>query len=208
VPVTVLWAAKGGSGTTVVTAGLALACTTECVLVDLAGDLPTALGVAEPSGQGVGDWLRSDAPPSALADVAVEVDRTTRLIPRGQPVEATSARWPELVDWLVRGPTVFVDGGTGAPPPPLLDERVRTLLVTRACYVALERAKATRCRPDGVILVAEPGRSLRRRDVERCVGARVVASVSVDIAVARAVDSGLLRARVPRLLTRELRGAA
>ena len=40
VPVTVLWAAKGGSGTTVVTASLALSCPTDSLLVDLAGDLP------------------------------------------------------------------------------------------------------------------------------------------------------------------------
>ena len=36
----------------------------------------------------------------------------------------------------------------------------------------------------------------------------VVASVSVDPAVARAVDAGLLTSRVPRVLQRELRGAA
>jgi hypothetical protein len=72
----------------------------------------------------------------------------------------------------------------------------------------LQRAVATRCRPDGVVLVCEPGRSLRGTDVERSVGAPVVASVSVDVAVSRAVDAGLLAARLPRLLQRELRSAA
>jgi hypothetical protein len=208
VSVTILWAAKGGSGTTVVTASLALSCRTDALLVDLAGDLPDALGLARPTGQGLADWLSSDAPPGALADLAIEVDRTTRLIPQGGPVDVASPRWPELLDWLARRPAVFVDAGTGAPARCLLDGDVRTLLVTRACYVALQRVAAARCRPDGVVMVSEPGRSLRAVDVERTAGAPVVASVSVDVAVSRAVDAGLLRARVPRLMQRELRGAA
>lgn len=207
-PVTILWAAKGGSGTTVVTASLALSCPTDTLLVDLAGDLPAALGLAHPGGQGLADWLSSDAPPGALADLAVDVDRTTRLIPRGGPVDLTSPRWPELLDWLSRRPAAFVDAGTGVPAPCLLDGDVRTLLVTRACYVGLQRVGAARCRPDGVVMVCEPGRTLRAVDVERTAGAPVVASVSVDVAVCRAVDAGLLAARVPRLMRRELRGAA
>jgi hypothetical protein len=207
VPVTVLWAAKGGSGTTVVTATLALSCATDALLVDLAGDLPAALGIARPEGQGIGDWLRSDAPPRALADLAIDIDRTTRLIPRGQPVDPSSPRWPELLTALAGLPAVFVDAGTGAPPAALLDGDTRTLLVTRACYLALQRAVATGYRPDGVILVSEPGRCLRPFDVERSLGAPVVASVSLDIAVARAVDAGLLCARPPRTFAREVRGA-
>jgi hypothetical protein len=103
---------------------------------------------------------------------------------------------------------VYVDAGTGAPPPALLDGDVRSLLVTRACYISLQRAVSAGCRPDGVVLVTEPGRSLRAPDVASTTGAPVVASVSVDVAVARAVDAGLLASRVPRLLQRELRGAA
>ena len=206
--VTVLWAAKGGSGTTVVTASLALSCPTDSLLVDLAGDLPNALGIAVPPGQGIGDWLDSDAPPSAIADLAVDVGRTTRLIPRGRSVDLSSPRWPDLHDWLSRRPAVYVDAGTGSPPAALLAGDVRSLLVTRACFVGLQRAVAARCRPDGVVLVCEPGRSLRAPEIESATGAPVVASVSVDVAVARAVDAGLLAARVPRLLQRELRGAA
>ena len=48
-----------------------------------------------------------------------------------------------------------------------------------------------------MILVAEPGRSLRSSDVERAVGAPVVATVSLDPAIARAVDAGLLAALPP-----------
>ena len=103
---------------------------------------------------------------------------------------------------------MYVDAGTGEPASCLLTGDVRTLLVTRACYIGLQRARAIRCRPDGVVLVCEPGRGLKSSHVEQSIGAPVVASISVDPAVARAVDAGLLTARVPRLLQRELRGAA
>jgi hypothetical protein len=207
VPVTVLWAAKGGSGTTVVTAALAIATPTDTLVVDLAGDLPDALGVTAPGQQGIGDWLHSDAPASALWDLAVGLDPTTSLIPRGQPVDPGAARWSELVDALAQHPAVYVDAGTGPPPPALCTGAVRSLLVTRACYLALRRAIASRCRPEGVIIVSEPGRSLGRAEVERALGAPVVATVDVDVAVARAVDAGLLHARPPRLLVRQLRRA-
>ena len=62
-PVTVCWSVKGGSGTTVVAATLALSCPTDSLLVDLDGELPAVLGLPEPAGQGVADWLASDAPP-------------------------------------------------------------------------------------------------------------------------------------------------
>jgi hypothetical protein len=209
VAVTVCWSAKGGSGTTVVAATLALASPTNSLLIDLDGDLPAVLGIAEPAGQGIADWLASDAPPSAVADLAVEVNRTTQLVPRGAvPVDRCSPRWSELAQWLIERPySTVVDAATGDPPNPL-GSSARALLITRACYVALRRAVAMPWRPDGVVLVAEPGRSLRVPDIERAFGVPVVASVSHDPTVARAVDAGLLAARLPRLLERELRSAA
>ncbi len=205
-PVTVCWAAKGGSGTTVVTATLALACSTAAVLVDLAGQLPDALGTPHPPAHGIADWLASDAPVGALADLAVDVDRTTHLIPRGSaPLDHSSTRWFELGGWLAARPAAFVDAGTGVPPAGLLNGDVRSLLVTRACYLALQQAIAARCRPDGVVLIVEPGRRLRPSDVEHSIGAPIVASLSHDPAIARAVDSGLLAARLPRPFARELR---
>jgi hypothetical protein len=209
VSVTVCWSAKGGSGTTVVAATLALARATNSLLIDLDGELPAVLGLAEPAGQGIGDWLASDAPVSAITDLAVEVNRSTQLVPRGaMPVDRRSPRWAELGPWLLERPyTTVVDAATGEPPNPLGDVG-RTLLVTRGCYLALRRASALPWRPDGVVLIAEPGRALRGPEVERAIGAPVVAAVSHDPAVARAVDAGLLAARLPRLLERELRGAA
>ena len=207
--VTVCWSAKGGSGTTVVAATLALATATDSLLIDLDGELPAVLGLPEPAGQGIADWLACDAPPRALADLAVEVNGSTQLVPRGtQPIDRRSSRWPDLAAWLAARPyAVVVDSGTGDPPNPL-GAVGRSLLVTRACYLALRRAVATPWRPDGVVLVAEPGRMLRVPDIERAIGVPVVATISHDPAVARAVDAGLLAARLPRVLQRELRGAA
>ena len=206
-PVTICWATKGGSGTTVVAATIALACPTDALLVDLDGELPAVLGMPEPGGQGVADWLASEAPPDALDDLTIDVDRTTRLIPRGAAaLDRSSPRWSELGLWLATRPASVVDAGSHPPPDELLGPDTRNLLVTRACYLALRRIAAAPCRPDGVVLVAEPGRSLRASDVERAAGAPVVAAVSHDPAIARAVDAGLLAARLPRLLARELRG--
>ena len=70
---TVCWSAKGGSGTTCVAAALALSSTADSLLVDLDGELPAALGVPEPSGQGLSDWFSSDAPERAVLDLAVDV---------------------------------------------------------------------------------------------------------------------------------------
>lgn len=77
-------------------------------------------------------------------------------------------------------------------------------LVTRPCYLALRRAMHT-ARPDGVVLITEPGRALDASDVAEVVGAPIRAEVATDPAVARAVDAGLLASRLPRTLTRSLR---
>ena len=208
-PVTVCWALKGGSGTTLIAAALALSIRTDSLLVDLDGELPMVIGVPEPVGQGIADWLSSDAPGSALAHLAVDIDRTTRLIPRGTAApNADNQRWHDLVGWLANQRSVIVDAGTGTPPTALVGDDVRSLLVTRNCYLALRRAALAGCRPDGVVLVNEPGRALGKRAVEHSVGAPVIASVNIDPAVSRSVDAGLLLSRLPRALARDLRGAA
>jgi hypothetical protein len=84
----------------------------------------------------------------------------------------------------------------------------RSLLVLRPCFLAVHRAKRAPVRPSGVVLVSEPGRALRAGDVEDCLGVSVVARVRVSDHVARAVDAGLLSARLPRSLAHDLRHAA
>ncbi len=226
VMVTLCWAAKGGSGTTVVAAALALRACRHSLLVDLDGELPAALGVAEPDRPGVFDWLSSDAAAAQLADLVVDISPTTSLLPcavTGGWASAFAAtrrfddqRWADLATWIAeqsgRGASddveVVIDAGTGTPPPALVDMADHALLVTRPCYLSLRRAVAQAARPSGVILVDEPGHALSARDVERAIGAPVIATVSFDPAIARAVDAGMLASRLPRVIARELRRAA
>jgi hypothetical protein len=80
------------------------------------------------------------------------------------------------------------------------------LVVTRRCYLAVRRVARLATEPTGVVLVDERGRSLTRGDIEAAVGAPIVATVSFDPAIARAVDAGLLAVRLPSAIRRELQG--
>ena len=217
--VTVCWAAKGGSGTTVVAATLALRAPHPSLLVDLDGELPSVLGVAEPDRPGVADWIASAAPPDHLADLTVPLDGTTELLPlrlgrrrdEGETVERDD-RLSDLVAWssnweLENEGTVVIDAGTG-PLPAGLQTTERQLLVTRNCYLSVNRAAGLEPPPTGIVLIKEPGRSLGEPEIEHAVGAPVVATLNWDTDVGRAVDAGLLAGRIPRSVDRELRGAA
>lgn len=210
------WSSKGGVGTTVVAASLALLHAQRgpgaVVLADLAGDAPAALGLAEPAPPGLADWLQAgtDVPPDALGRLERPVAPGLVLLPRGD-----GALHPERADVLAALLTAdprLVVADCGADPTgvaaTLAAGATRSVLVTRACFLALRRATAAPLRPSEVVLLTEPGRSLSRTDVEDCVGAPVVAEVAIDPAVARAVDAGLLATRLPRSLARELGRAA
>lgn len=201
------WAAKGGSGTTVVVAGLALSANHPSVIVDLAGDQAAVLGLTEPPGQGLAEWFASDAPPAAIVDLGTIVDSRTSLVHRGaRSIRPDADRWDELAGWMASDDRLFVvDAGTTTCPPPALmtaldphdDGAVTDLLVTRPCYLSLRRAHTAAHRPAGVILVNDGGHALGRNDVARSLGSPVVAELGFDPAIARAVDAGLLVSRVP-----------
>lgn len=207
--ISVLYAAKGGSGTTVLAASMGATANRPMLVVDLDGDVPGALGLPERDGPGVLDWLRSDAPAARLRDLEVDGARGLAVLPRGAPGLAPDARWAALGAALVADRReVVIDAGTGDPPADLVAVADRTLLVCRACYLGLRDAQRARTRPTGVVLVAEPGRALGRADVEAATGAPVVATVLLDPGIARAVDSGLMSGRVPTGLRRLLQRAA
>ncbi len=204
------WSAKGGSGTTVVAAALALVLSqrSATTVVDLAGDLPAVLGIAEPAGPGVREWMASPtADAAALERLRVPVSDTLLLVPVGH-TPTNIGRWGDLATALARDATMIdttvIDAGTGIPPPELLAAADHTLLVTRPCYLALRLAAASGVQPTGIVLIGEPGRALSARDIERAVGAPVVAELHYDPAVARAVDAGLLAARLPASLAHTL----
>ncbi len=215
--VTVCWSPKGGSGTTVVAASMALELARahgEAVVVDLDGDVPSVLGLADQGGWGVRSWLAAEhADADGLRRLVQPAAHGLGVVPAG---DGHVPPWPRgrvaaLAEVLHSWPEpVVVDAGRYSPEwHELLATAPSSLAVLRPCYLALRRAVALPVRPSGVVLVQEPGRSLDRRDIEDVLGVPVVAVVPYDPSVARAVDAGLLLAgRLPRTLTRSVRAAA
>jgi hypothetical protein len=208
---------KGGSGTTVVASSLAMLAARSdpggAALLDLAGEAPMALGVADRSGPGVAEWLGTDArSPASLARLVVEAGRGLRVVPRGSgglpgdesAVASLFAAMAEI------GGAWVVDAGiaTGALAAEVVRAADSSLLVLRPCYLALQRALRRELPAHGLVLLRERGRALQASDIGAVLGLPVRAEVDIDPAVARAVDAGLLAGRLPRPLERSLRGAA
>jgi hypothetical protein len=209
-----LWSPKGGSGTSVVAASLAIVAAERAAarLADLGGDQPAILGLPVPpsaaSGGGLSAWLAvgASAPTEWLDAMAVPVVPGLSLLPLGDEVvppaapEAGAALGVALRD----GGLTVLDAGTGPSPAARAAVEVAdtALMVIRPCYLALRRAVAgPRLGPSsGAILVEEPGRALDAGDVAAVLGIPVVGRFPVRAEVARAVDAGVLRDRLPALL--------
>ena len=211
----VCWSVKGGSGTTVVAAALALVLAQRheagARLVDMSGDTPSALGMSEPASEGIAEWLSAADHPGveALNNLMLPVTAHLGVIPRGHNVIVPSLvnldRLRDLAEAIAQStmPTV-VDAGSGLAAIPIIEHATRSLLIIRPCYLALRRASLLTTKPNGIIVITEPGRALGVHDVESVVGAPVLAEIPFDPAIARAVDAGLLAGRVPTLLAKHL----
>jgi cellulose biosynthesis protein BcsQ len=213
-----LWSPKGGSGTSVLAASLALVLArgpaSGCRLADLDGDQPAIFGLGAEPELGLLDWLAAgpETPTEALDRLAVEVAPGVVLLPLGGPAPQLTAR-PEAVAGaalavaLRDGPIpVVVDCGRAAEPATRAVAEVAdvTVAVVRGCYLTLRRAvraPALACTM-GTVLVEEPGRSLGRREVADVLGVPVLARVPFRDQVFRAVDAGVLPARLPDALAR------
>jgi MinD-like ATPase involved in chromosome partitioning or flagellar assembly len=215
---TACWSVKGGSGTTVVTATLLLGAAASgrhVVGADFGGDLALALGLSEPAGPGLFDWLAAgaDVPKDALSRIAHDTSHGITLIPRGaeSPTRDADAgrRLAKAVRTVRVGWPVIADCGRVDSPATeaFIADADRSLLVLRPCYLALQRANDAP-RPTAVVLVGEPRRQLGRRDVEAILGVPVVAEIGWDEKIADAVDQGLLRQRLPRQLLQAMREVA
>lgn len=200
----VVTAAKGGIGTSVTAAGLAVLSAERrpTLLVDLAGDQPLLFGHHHETAP-LGRWLDGDAlHPDAMARLETTVaPDLSLLVAADDPNGVPPARLRTLGQLLgVEGRTVVVDAGVSRPGFDVLGEAAtRTYEVVRPCYLGL-RAAAARPAPDGLVLINERGRVLGRRDVADAIGVPVVVELWRDPAVARAVDAGLFGGRRLRSL--------
>ena len=211
----VCWSVKGGSGTTVVASTLALMRAAEsqrgALLVDLAGDVPAVLGLAEPSGPGISDWFAHCDLGSrmTLQSIAIQATANLQIIAHGSKQLDVDENFIDLCAALKTFDLpIIVDAGCGLPSPDLLAHASSSLLVTRPCYLSLRRAAQLSMSPTGIVLINEAGRALGKHDVEAVIGAPVIAEIIFDAAIARAVDAGLLASRIPTIMSKQLAAVA
>lgn len=206
--VTAVWSVKGGVGVSSVAALLAIGQVEraeDVLLVDLCGDQPALLGLDEPmAGPGLGEWCAMSQPsPHALARLEIEARTGLHVVPRGTgPLAGDAAELVAALESSER--TVVIDcgmiGNAVGFASAIVERANQSLLVTRECYLTLRAVRDCQLEPDGVVVLKEPRRVLGRADVEAVAGAPVIAEVAIDSGIARAIDSGLLKARLPRPL--------
>jgi hypothetical protein len=205
-----LWSPKGGSGMSVVAASLALVAAerSEARLADLGGDQPAILGLPPLStavpGRGLAAWLAAgaSAPTEWLDAMTVPIGPGMSLLPLGDDAPAAAPEAGAALGVALRdGGLTVLDSGAGPSPAARAAVEVAdtALIVIRPCYLALHRAVAdSRLRPSsGAILGEEPGRALDAGDVAAVLGLPVVARFPVRADIARAIDAGVLRDRLP-----------
>jgi hypothetical protein len=166
--------ARGGSGASTVAAALALSASRISPVALLSADVAAA---------------------AALLGLSVTPDST------GAAIDVTDAL---TLDSTAAGSArvAVVDAGgfddlTGPPAG------VSLVVLRGPCYLGLRSIVTSELQPDGIVLLAELGRSLTRRDVEDVSGVPVVAQIPVTPLVARSIDAGLFLNRAHTL--RELR---
>lgn len=119
--------------------------------------------------------------------------------PEGEPFEL--APGIRVNDPALRGVhSVIIDAGTVTHKP-----AGPAVMVVRPCYVALRAAVAIHARsagPDAAIIIEEHGRALSQDDARDTILCPTVAGISADtaLAIARAIDAGILGQRLPRAL--------
>ena len=203
---TILSSPKGGIGTSVVAASLAIvsSSTTPTLLVDLAGDQAAILGLPQPP-TGLSDWANGMTYREFDEIISLCHDNLY-LAPTGTfDFETLNANaWDKLLRALSlkhsEGCNIIVDLGRADIPLALRKIVDTCYLVTRPCYLALRRAVDLETAFSGVIVVNEPDRVLTSRDVESVLKLKCVAEIPYTSEISRRVDSGLLKSRLPMAL--------
>jgi hypothetical protein len=209
------WSPKGGTGTSVLAAACAvvLARHTKVRLADLDGDQPAILGASGNIAPGLSEWLLAgpEAPADALDRLEVDVGGHVALLPAGD--RATTDASPEAGAAL--GVVLATDerltiADAGLARTVALQAVVEvsdvSVLVLRDCYLAVRRAVAhpLTVHASGVVVVTE-GRALEARHIVDVLRLPLLGEVPLRSEVARAVDAGVLPARLPKGLERPAR---
>lgn len=203
-----LWSPKGGSGTSVTAAGLAIAVgrSVGVRLVDLDGDQPAIFGIAMDPDVGVSEWMGvgDGADIDALDDLACPTAAGVAILPCGRRAldDLAPERGAQLAMALRAGarPTIIDAGRATAPAARALVELAdATIVVLRGCYLALRRAVHDPLVPEatGVIVVEQEDRPLRAREVSDVIQRPILAALPQHPDIARAVDAGVLPTRTP-----------
>ena len=200
---TILSSPKGGTGTSVVAASLAIVSSSSSptLLVDLAGDQAAILGLPQPP-TGLSDWANGMTYREFDEIISLCHDNLY-LAPTGTfDFETLNANaWDKLLRALSlkhsEGCNIIVDLGRADIPLALRKIVDTCYLVTRPCYLALRRAVDLETAFSGVIVVNEPDRVLTSRDVESVLKTKCVAEIPYTSEISRRVDSGLLKSRLP-----------
>ncbi|HEX5094383.1 MAG TPA: hypothetical protein VFX21_00155 [Acidimicrobiia bacterium] len=210
------WSPKGGSGTSVFVAACALSAARDGMvrIADLGGDQPAILGLTEDPPTGLREWLAVGvtAPVDALGRLAVPAGPQLRLLPAGSArVDGLDPEAGAALAVALREETrlTIVDAATADTPAleAVVDVADASVVVVRGCYLALRRAvrRPEVARAAGAVLVEEAGRALGAREVSDVLGIPVLAKVPVRSSTARAIDAGVLAARLPESLMRPAR---
>jgi hypothetical protein len=204
-PLLAVWSPKGGSGTSVAAAVLAISLSEhgQTVLVDASGDQPAIFGMSRPS-VGFAAWAAGgvDAAPAGLARLAVPVTQSLSMVALGESTEPAARVSVDQIRLAFPAQAVVVDLGCLLSKDDLManiaGEAEHSLMVMRACYLAAQHALSGEVRRDGIVLIDEPGRVLRPKDLCAVLNSKIVATVDLDPALARLVDAGRMAKRLPR----------
>lgn len=174
---------------------------TNTLLIDLCGDIPAAIGMAEPHGPGINDWLNEDN----VGDSQQMVMLGNPVVPglvvlhRGSRFVTGEPRWDALAAAISSLPhDVIIDAGTTFVPEVLTQAVQNISMVVKPCYLSLRRASRL-ARPSNVFVIKEENRALTVKDVGNVLGVPIAAEIPYEAAISRAVDAGLLTARAEQL---------
>lgn len=195
---------KGGNCTTVTATAYALllaARGTPTLLIDLCGDIPAALGMAEPTTPGINDWLSeySTSDSQVLVTMGTAFDNGLIVSHRGSSFVEGQPRWSDFARAIAASPiNVVIDAGISFIPDELRHAVSHITMVVKPCYLSLRRASRMQ-RPTELFVVCEEGRALTMKDVGHVLGMPVSCEVPHTSAISRSVDAGMLPSRAEQL---------